>query len=387
MNNMVPVENCTGCSACLFCCPQDAIAMVEDGEGFLYPRIDPKKCDSCGLCIKICPVQAAATVKSNGIPIVYASWTRDRELLRQSTSGGVFSEIARDVLEEGGVVFGAAYDKTMAVRHMAVETWDNLQALRGSKYVQSDVGDTYQQAEKHLKAGRRVLYSGTPCQIAGLHAAIKKDQKNLLTCDLICHGVPSPKVFRMAIDSLEKRYCSKVVDFLFRDKSFGWLYPTVRIVFADGTFLSENNMDNHFNLGFLKNIYLRPACYQCPIKPGGPVADITLGDFWQLLKFEPSLINRGGTSAIIVNTERGSQAIQHCAGRLSLTECSFTFIEKDSNLRKSVKLLPEREAFFADLDRLSFEELMRKYIKPRSALLRRLALIRRVCRRWIEGWK
>lgn len=387
MNNMVPVENCTGCSACLFCCPQDAIAMVEDGEGFLYPQIDPLKCNTCGLCAKTCPAQTVSTVKSDGVPTVYAGWTNDRELLRQSTSGGVFSEIARNVIKEGGVVFGAAYDETMAVRHMAVETWDNLQALRGSKYVQSDVGDTYRQAENHLKAGRRVLYSGTPCQIAGLHVAIKRDHKNLLTCDLICHGVPSPKVFRMAIDSIEKRKNSKVVGFLFREKSFGWLHPTVRIAFADGTFLNENYMDNHFNLGFQKDIYLRPACYQCPIKPGGPVADITLGDFWQLLKFEPSLINRGGTSAVIVNTERGSQAIQHCVGRLSLTECSFTFIEKDSILRKSVKLLPERAAFFAELDRLSFEELTRKYIKPRSAMLGHLARIRRMARRWIEEWK
>lgn len=384
---MVPVENCTGCAACCICCPQEAIDMKEDSEGFLYPRIDQKKCNSCNLCIDGCPVQSAPTNKSIGVPTLYAGWTNDLELLRQSTSGGVFSEIARVVIEEGGVVFGAAYDKTMTVRHVAVDTWDNLQALRGSKYVQSDVGDTYRQAERHLRSERRVLFSGTPCQIAGLHAALKKNYDNLLTCDLICKGVPSPKVFRMAIAAIEKRYRSRVAEYFFREKSFGWLHPTVLIAFANGLLHAEISTDNHFNLGFQKNIYLRPACHQCPIKLGGPVSDITLGDFWQLLTYKPALVHRGGTSAVVVNTERGRQSIHACSARLALTECSFEIIENESSLRKSHKPSPERAAFFANIDRLSFEELTRKYIKPRGAVLRRLARIRRVCRRWIEARK
>ena len=387
MDEMVPVKNCTGCAACRFCCPQDAIDMVEDGEGFLYPQSDPKKCNTCGRCISKCPVQSGSSIKSNDTPTLYAAWTNDRELLQQSTSGGVFSEIARDVIEDGGLVYGAAYDNTMTVRHIAAETLDNLQALRGSKYVQSDVCDTYLQVEKYLNSGRRVLFSGTPCQIAGLGAAIGNDHAHLLTCDLICHGVPSPKVFRMAIDSLAKQKNSKVVDFLFREKTYGWLYPEVRIAFADNTFLMEGNGENHFNLGFLKNIYLRPACHQCPIKSGGSRADITLGDFWSLLKFQPSLINRGGTSAILVNSEHGRQTLQHCVGRFSLSECPFSFIENESNLFKSAKPSHERAAFFADIDRLPFDELTRKYIKPRSAMISRMAKIRRMVRRWIEERK
>ena len=387
MNKMVPVENCTGCAACSICCPKDAIDMIEDREGFLYPHIDQKECDTCGLCIKVCPVQTASPIKSKSVPTLYAGWINDKELLRQSTSGGVFSEIARNIIEKDGVVFGAAYDNTMKVRHMAVETFENLQALRGSKYVQSDVADTYAQAEKYLKSGRRVLFSGTPCQIAGLHAAIRKDHENLMTCELICKGVSSPKVFRMAIDSIEKRYNSKIVDFLFREKSCGWLYPTVRIAFADGNYLDENHTDNYFNLGFIKNIYLRPACSQCPIKPGGSMADITLGDFWQLLNYQPSLINREGTSAVLVNTERGRHFVQLSLEHLTLTECPFSYIEKESNLLKSVEPSPERAAFFADIDRLSFEELTRKYIKPRNIIVRKLARIRRIARRKIERWK
>lgn len=387
MDIILPVKNCTGCSACYFRCPQDAISMVEDKEGFLYPQVDPQVCNSCGLCIQICPAQNVSDGQPTDLPSLYAGWTNDKNLLQQSTSGGVFSELARLVIGKGGVVFGAAYDNTMTVRHMVVETWDDLKSLQGSKYVQSTIGDTFSQAEKYLKTGRRVLYSGTSCQIAGLYAAIGKDYKHLLTCDLICHGVPSPKIFRNAVDALENQQGSKVVDFLFRDKSFGWLHPTVRITFADGTVLKENNFDNHFNLGFLKNIYLRPSCYQCPVKTDNPVADITLGDFWELKKYQPTLINRAGTSAVIVNTAHGHRIIQRCSERLALTECPFEFIHKDSNLQKSVRPSPEREAFFADMDCLSFEELTRKYIKPRNALLRRLALIRRICRRWIEEWK
>jgi len=386
MNKLVPVGNCTGCAACSICCPKDAIAMLEDREGFLYPCVDQNKCDTCGLCIKICPVSSTSPAKPKGEPTLYAGWSNDNALLRQCTSGGVFSEIARSIIEEGGVVFGAAYDKEMQVRHVAVEKSDNLHALRGSKYVQSDVGDTYAQAERYLKSGRRVLFSGTPCQVAGLYVTIRNGHENLMTCDLICHGVPSPKVFRMALDTLEKCKGSKVVGFNFREKSCGWLYPTVQITFADRTVLDENNTDNYFNLGFLKNIYLRPSCYRCPIKDSGSMADITLGDFWQLLECQPSLINHG-TSAVLVNTERGRQLIQECSGHLTLTECLFSYVEKESNLFKSVKPSLERTAFFADIDRLSFNELTRKYIRPRNVILRKLARIRRVVRRKIEEWK
>jgi coenzyme F420-reducing hydrogenase beta subunit len=294
--------------------------------------------------------------------------------------------LARFVIEEGGVVFGAAYDERMTVRHMAVDSWDSLNVLRGSKYVQSDVGETYLEVERLLQAGRAVLFSGTPCQIAGLKASNGKDYDRLVTCDLICHGVPSPKVFRLALGALQRRYDSEVEDFHFREKSFGWLYPTVYIKFRNDKSIYENNIDNHFNRGFLRNTYLRPSCYKCPAKLKGSVADITLGDFWQLLKYSPSMINRQGTSVVLVNTETGRQAIQRIAGHMTLTECPVAFVETDSNLCKSVDPPNDREAFFADLDLLPFEELVQKYIKPRSAVVRWLANIRRVTRCLVEGW-
>jgi len=384
---MVPVKNCTGCSACRDRCPQQAIKMREDREGFLFPTINESKCNQCGLCIEICPVNTVVPVETIYEPTVYAAWTKDRELLRRSTSGGVFSEIARGVLDKGGVVFGAAYDENMVVRQVAVKALDDLDKLRGSKYVQSDVGDSFRQAKDYLDAGRYVLYSGTPCQIAGLYAVVGKNYGNLLTCGLICHGVPSPKVFRMYLDTLEKRYHSKVTGFAFRNKRNGWKYPTVRIEMENGKIINESNLDNHYNLGFLKNIFLRTSCYQCPTKTGEIVADIMLGDFWELIRYQPKLINHKGTSAILIKTRRGCKALEACCNRMELNECPFEYLQHDSNLRKCAIAKADRSAFFADLDQLSFVELTKKYIKPRSTIIREIAKLRRFCIKWINQVK
>jgi len=362
--------------------------MREDKEGFLFPNVDEYKCDQCGICLKMCPVETVIPVETIESPQVYAAWTKDRELLRESSSGGVFSEIARVVLNQGGVVFGAAYDSNMTVRQVAIEAWEDLCKLRGSKYVQSDVGDSFRQAKDYLVAGRYVLYSGTPCQIAGLYAVVGKNYANLLTCGLICHGVPSPKVFRMYLDTLEERYHSKVTGFSFRNKRNGWKYPTIRIEMENGKIINESNFDNHYNLGFQKNIFLRKSCYQCPIKTGELIADIMIGDFWELIRFQPKLINYDGTSSILIKTHRGRKAIEACCNCMELYECPFEYLQRGSNLlRKSVLANADRSAFFADLDRLSFAELTKRYIKPRSAIIREIAKLRRFCISWVNHLK
>ena len=384
---MVPVKNCTGCSACRDLCPQQAIEMRENEEGFLFPTVDESMCCQCGVCLKICPVETVIPVKKIEPLAVYAAWTKDRELLRLSSSGGVFSEIARGVLNQGGVVFGAAYDAAMVVRQVGVEAWDDLEKLRGSKYVQSNVGDSFRQAKDYLDAGRYVLYSGTPCQIAGLYAVVGKSYGNLLTCGLICHGAPSPKVFRMYLDTLKQRYHSKVTGFVFRNKRNGWKYPTVRIELEKGKIINESNLDNHYNLGFLKNIFLRTSCYQCPTKTGEMVADIMIGDFWELIRYQPKLINYKGTSAILIKTHRGRKAIEACCNRMELHECPFDYLQHDSNLRKCAIAKADRSAFFADLDQLSFTELTKQYIKPRSVVICEIAKLRRFCLKWINQVK
>jgi len=387
MEFMIPVENCTGCSACLDRCPQNAIEMKENCEGFLVPVVDNAKCSDCGLCLKICPANNVVPVEEIKEPLVYAAWTKDKEVLRQSSSGGMFSELARTVLNKGGVVFGAAYDDNMVVRQIAVETWDDLARLRGSKYVQSDVANSFRLAKDYLDKGRFVLYSGTPCQIAGLYAAIGDDYENLLTCDLICCGVPSPKVFRLYLASLEKRYKSRVTGLAFRDKRNGWLHPTIRLEFENSKIKTILPADSPYSIAFYKVIYNRTSCHQCLFKRGNSVADITIGDFWELLRYQPDLVNYEGASAVIVNTAKGNNVIETSRGRMELIECQCDYLLHDSNLRKSVKAHSDRSSFFADLDHLSFAELTKKYMKPRNVIVSKIAQCRRFCLKWINRIK
>lgn len=376
-HDLVPVDNCTGCSACRARCPERAIEMREDAEGFLYPFIDVSRCTLCRTCVEICPAHPFPAGETPQEPAVYAAWTRDRELLLKSSSGGAFSELARTVLERGGVVFGAAYDEHMAVRQTAVETWDDLGRLRGSKYVQSDAADSYDAARDYLDAGRAVLYSGTPCLVAGLYAALGGDHDRLLACSLICHGVPSPKVFRKHLDALAGRHGQKIRDFVFRDKRGGWRHPTIRIELDNRRTVCESNSDNTYSQGFATDLFLRTSCHQCPVKARGPVGDIVLGDFWQLSKHRPELVNPKGTSAIIAVTGKGLAAVEACRGRLELTECPFEYLAHDSMLSRCPKPRRDRPDFFADLDRLSFKELTKKYLKPRGLIVRSAAKVKR----------
>jgi len=353
--------------------------MREDAEGFLQPGIDPDKCIECELCMVICPVLAVKPVESLEIGTVYAGWTTDRELLASSTSGGVFSELARNVLDQGGVVFGAAYDEHMVVRHVAIESWEDLDRLRGSKYVQSAIGETFSQARECIEAGRRVLFSGTPCQIAGLRAAFEgeHDHELLLTCDVVCHGVPSPKVFRMYIESLEKKYGSRISQFYFRDKRQSWRQPTIVFETENGRTKALAPADVSYCLSFYKDIDLRPACHSCAAKEGAHNADITMGDFWGLYEFKPELINPEGTSVVVVNSEKGKAALDACGDRLSLTEAGREHLEENNTLRRCVEPHARREDFFQDIDKLSYDELAKKYMPPRKAAKRILANVRR----------
>ena len=382
----VPVENCTGCSACAVRCPADVISMVENQEGSMCPEVDHDACTDCGLCLKICPantVEPSPPAEELPTPLVYAAWSKDDEIRRQSSSGGIFSELAKKVLDCGGVVFGAAYDEDLNVRHIAVESVGELQRLRGSKYVQSDIGETFLQAKELLASGREVFFSGTPCEIAGLHAALERKQDNLLTCDLICHGVPSRKVFRKYLDEIEQRYGSKANRFDFRSKKNGWKRGTVTMGLENGQAFSWVHVDNPFLRGFIKHACLVSACHACPIKSGPPVADLTLGDFWVLPKVRPELDDDKGLSAVLVHTERGQAAMKEVRERLVLTECPYSYFDGHGTLKKSVDPHPRRDEFFAELDKLPFDDLATKYFPPRPAIIRFLANIRRATLRTV----
>lgn len=309
-------ENCCGCSACAQRCPKQCITMEEDPEGFLYPRIDLSKCIDCKLCEKVCPIINPNEDKQ---PLeVYATINPDEETRKQSSSGGVFTLFATRIIQENGVVFGARFDENGEVKHDYTETLEGLAVFRGSKYVQSRIGNTYQKAESFLKSGKKVLFSGTPCQIAGLKRFLKKDYDNLITVDFICHGVPSPKIWRNYLKATcnqlagGKDYEIKAINF--RNKDKGWKKYNFSLSLnikdeANGKRYKEfcePAGNNAYMKGFLGDLYLRPSCHYCAVKSGKSGSDITIADHWGVQKQNPSLDDGKGVSLAFYNTPKGS---------------------------------------------------------------------------------
>lgn len=302
---------CCGCRACEHICPQKAIEMRADDEGFLYPIIDLDKCINCGICNKVCPIEIGNTSIKKPVSI-YAAQYQHNEILMNSSSGGIFSLIANYVLSKNGAVYGAAFDGDMYLRHVRIIDTEKLGMLRGSKYVQSDIGNTYVQAKNDLENGLFVYYTGTPCQIQGLKLFLRKNYENLLTTDLVCHGVPSYKVFANTIHHIEENKHGIIYRYLFRDKSVGgWSCSSSssfkRIKDNKKVFLPRNNdMSAYFN-AFISGNMMRYVCYQCPFANIYRSSDITLADCWGIDKIIPDFPNmKKGVSTILINTEKGN---------------------------------------------------------------------------------
>ena len=305
MIHILDKKDCCGCSACVQRCPKNCIRMYPDEEGFLYPSIDETLCVDCGLCEKVCPVLNKGDER---IPVRAVAIKNDDENIRlNSSSGGAFTALAIKILNEGGVVFGARFNDEWEVVHDYIENADNLHLFRGSKYVQSYIGVTYLQAESFLKNGRKVLFSGTSCQIAGLKRFLGREYENLLTVDVICHGVPSPIVWKDYLDDLISRKKIKGVSSLedistvsFRSKVTGWHIFSMEITGRSGGKLSEPLSKNVFMQGFLNNMYLRPSCYDCPARKGKSGSDISLGDYWGVENHHPCFADDAGVGLVRV---------------------------------------------------------------------------------------
>ena len=294
---MIEIKNksqCCGCAACVQRCPRLCISLKEDKEGFLYPVVDKENCIDCGLCEKVCP---ELNVAQERVPLnVYAVKHKDEEIRMKSSSGGVFTLLAEQIIDEGGVVFGARFDEYWEVMHDYTETKDGLAAFRGSKYVQSKIGNTYQQAEVFLKQGRKVMFTGTPCQIAGLKRFLRKEYRNLLAVDLVCHGVPSPRVWRMYLKEISRG--ENITEVNFRSKDVGWKKYKV-VVNGKDNLINEPFYENAFMQAFLRNFILRPSCYQCLAKSGKSGADVTIGDFWGIENVLPEFDDDKGCGLIL----------------------------------------------------------------------------------------
>ena len=315
-------EKCCGCSACVNACPKNAISMQEDECGFLYPQIDPDLCVKCGACQRVCNFQYKEEINT---PVqTFAACAKSDSIRKRSASGGAFAELAKRTLSMSGVVFGAAFDEEWKVCHISIESADELYRLQGSKYVQSSIGTTYQQVKKLLKEGRYVLYSGTPCQIAGLYGYLGKDDEKLLTVDLICHGVPN---LRMLHDYLKA--FGDIEYFTFRDKSLGWGINGKVVVRGSERSQKLWQSASPYLYYFSQGLIYRESCYQCKYTCQHRPADITLGDYWGIEKQHPEYLGKDGfdthkgISLIIANTEKGTEAIQSTTKSLYIKESTF----------------------------------------------------------------
>lgn len=294
-------KDCCGCHACTSACPTHCITMKADEQGFLYPIVNQDLCTQCGLCERVCPV---ITQNEEQQPInVYAAKSKDNEIRMQSSSGGIFTHLAEAVINDGGIVFGARFSKDWQVEHACVKDIEGLASLRGSKYVQSTIGDTYLETKKYLRQGLKVLFSGTPCQIAGLKRFLRREYPNLLTVDIVCHGVPSPQVWRAYLNEVYRKQPAPITGISFRDKRDGWRKYRFHISHANSK--EAPSAGNVFMKGFLKDLYLRPSCHSCPARSGRSNSDITLGDFWGIHKYHPEMDDNRGTSLILIHNEKG----------------------------------------------------------------------------------
>lgn len=327
-------KDCCGCHACASICAKHCITMQPDEEGFLYPVVDKDACTDCGLCEKVCPVINQSEPRK---PLkVYAAKNKNEEIRHQSSSGGIFTLLAEKIIAEGGVVFGARFDEEWNVIHSWTDTIEGIAAFRGSKYVQSTIGDTYREAREFLKQGRTVLFSGTPCQIAGLKKYLRKDYDNLLTVDVVCHGVPSPLVWRTYLKETREQLRAErgigknsvplsmdelpvITGISFRDKTNGWKKYGFRLRYAafeaakntvsasaikEETEMLQPFKDNIFMQGFLANLYLRPSCYACSVRSGKSGSDISIADFWGVQNYYPEFDDDKGVGLILVNSDK-----------------------------------------------------------------------------------
>lgn len=344
MNNIVlyrDKKECCGCEACVNICPKDAVSMKEDAYGFLYPVIDQERCIQCGACKTVCGYQKFPLLEKP--KRIYAAASKDDAILRRSASGGIFAAVAEMILSHGGIVYGAALlfeDGKLVPKHIRADALEQLKKIQGSKYVQSEIGDIYRQVKKDLQQEKWVLFSGTPCQIAGLKQFLKQDYAHLFTMDLICHGVPNKRFFQDFIESHGKKLGGRITDFYFRDKSKGQSLLTRSMYERAGGKRREKVMLGNrtaYMYFFLKSYTYRESCYSCPFAGGQRIGDLTIGDFWGFHEEYPTydkkqgLSNGKGISCVFVNTEKGKKLLEQNKECFILKESEFDTVARHND--------------------------------------------------------
>lgn len=354
-------KDCCGCSACGNICPRKCISMEKDEEGFLYPSIAFSRCIDCGLCEKVCPVLNPVGINTADAN-AFAAVNLDCEYRKRSSSGGIFALLAQDVLKMDGIVFGAAMaNDNKSVVHIGICSEEELWKLMGSKYVQSEIGNAYQQAKKALEKGIKVLFSGTPCQINGLKLYLQREYANLILVDIICHGCPSPELWKKYISDFESRHHSTISLVSFRYKKSSWKNYSIRQIDDRGHEIITPYKEHPFMRMFARNYSLRESCYQCPAKTQ-KCADLTLGDFWGINRVAPEMNDEMGTSLVLIRTEKGKAAFEAIQDRIKMKSVRYEdAVKGNMSEYKSVLRPQQRDSFFHDMNTISFKKLKRKY--------------------------
>ena len=379
----IPIQNCSSCGACVNICANNAISMKLDSEGFYRPSIDTDKCVKCGLCERTCPWTNIVTNPNlaSKIPQTLAAFAKDESIRLESSSGGIFTVLAQKVLNEGGVVAGVAQITPTKFGHIIIDNKSDLEKIRGSKYVQADVGFVYREICTLLKSGRKVLFSGTPCQVAALYAVLgsKANIPNLYTVDIICHGTPSVKVFKKYVEEIEHKQHDPLQKIFFRDKRKGWNIYSITHLFKSGKSTSVLNTQSLFMSLMLNNICSNQSCASCHYRKTPRIADITLGDYWGIAKHHPQMDDNKGTSVILLNTEHGKTFFDSVSNDIKQCESKLDYaIEGNPCIVQSPPPHPKRNEFFELLNQNSLKQLAQKYKiqKPLYKILLSTIIIR-----------
>lgn len=364
---------CSGCMACYNICPQKCISMIEDEEGFLYPKVDMDACVNCGLCDRTCPLNEKNN-KKYGVVQSEIVQNKDLEVLRQSTSGGAFTPIAQYILQRNGVVFGVEMDEdSNFVKHIKVEREESLIRFRNSKYVQSYVGNSFDDAKQELQKGRLVCFSGTPCQIQGLKNYLHKEYENLITVDVVCRGVPSPGVWKKYTDYLKRK--GKLSSVRFRDKSLGYQYSTMEVVYKDGKIERNGIESDQWLRMFFSGMILRPSCPACNFRSVERCSDFTIWDCFNVSDLTKDLDETKGATRMLIHTERGQEIFNEIRDRFYVVDADVNTVavgiteKPDFNKRKS--------EFIQDYNKLSMEELLNEWF-PMTFKVKVKKLTRRI---------
>lgn len=391
MINIVDKEKCTGCCACMNACEEQSITMKSDSEGFVYPQIDISRCNECDSCVRVCPVlkQSSISTKRLSSPQVFAAWNTDHAVRLDSTSGGVFSVLAQKMFDAEGYVAGAVYAENHSVYHIVTNDPKKLDDIRSSKYLQSFIGGLFNNIKQLLKEGKKVLVCATPCQIAGLYQVLGGDCEELTTCDFICRGVNSPKVFLKYIKMLENKYGARAIKIKFKNKTYGWHRFSTRVDFANGKKYIKDRYHDLFMKSYLNsNSFVRPSCYNCQFKNFPRQADITLGDFWGIENINPELDNDCGTSLVMLNSQKGNFFFQSVGSYIFSQECALQDAAAGNpSLTHSIEKKDGRGAFFRDLYLMPFAELGKKYFVPPNKIFKFIYRVKSATRLFRELYR